>query len=332
MKTLRLALSFGACFIAGYLVAVVYHPTGVDSRHQTGTMQSVSAQQTTNSRHDTSSTLHPSNNGISLNMQTGHTNNPIVATPTNKQALEKSHQEQTENKSAQRFDALKHSLRNDPNSLNDTISQLENLSIEDPEFNLLISAIKGASTPQSDAALFELAEQYAMQADPQTQQKFIAILASTSTDIQSEHLVNSLVDMAVMNHSDNYRSVEALNLIKPYQLSQADRDILTRELESKVFETEGDEAEMLLSQLMRFSASEQRSKIASNMLEGDSNMLKEAVFDSINSGSIPAAEPLKILLLDIAFNQKNPLSGEAQYTLLNNFALSQQEYSQLQNH
>jgi hypothetical protein len=335
MKTYGLVLSLSATFIAGYLVAVIYHPKpSIDAFYHQNSQTNLATQtNTANSITSNTDTLAKQSHleaSLANNPASHQKQSQAIHTPANI-ALSNKVQNQSEqgkpNKAAQ-FDALKHAIQTNPASLATSIDQLAQLKVDDPDFDLLLSAIQSSANPNTNHALLGLAEQYAMLSDVQSQQKFLSLLSSTS-GVESQLLVQGLVDLATQQQSDAYTRVEALALLKPYQISEAEREQITGELEQQVLTASADEAEVLLSQLMRFSHNQQRSDIASDMLYNSSEPTKLAILNNINSGSIPAADNLKTMLLAMASDKQSALWLEAQQTLLSSFDLSQQEYSQL---
>ncbi|WP_163131479.1 hypothetical protein [Agarivorans sp. Alg241-V36] len=332
MKTYGLVLSLTGTFIAGYLVAVIYHPKPsrdafYHENPQTDlVMQSNTANSITNNTNALAEQSHV-NATFTINPASQQELTQAINTPVNV-ALSNKVQNEAEYSKAAQFDALKQAIQTDPTSLATSIDQLAQLKVDDPDFDLLLSAIQSTANPNSNQALLGLAEQYAMLSDVQSQQKFLSLLSSTS-EVESQLLVQGLVDLATQQQSDAYTRVEALALLKPYQISEAEREQITGELEQQVLAASADEAEVLLSQLMRFSHNQQRSDIASDMLYNSSEPTKLAILNNINSGSIPAADELKTKLLAMASDQQGALWFEAQQTLLSSFDLSQQEYSQL---
>ncbi|GAB1620007.1 hypothetical protein AAOGI_00570 [Agarivorans albus] len=332
MKTYGWVLSLAGTFIAGYLVAVIYHPkpsTGAFS-HENSQTDLATLENPVNSSAKNTDLLFRNSN-----LEDNFANQPVSKpaqvhvkhTPDNIELSNKAHNEAKPNKAAQ-FDALKHAIQNNPASLASSIEQLAVLNVDNPDFDLLLSAIQSSANSNSKQALLGLAEQYAMLSDAQSQQKFLSLLSSAS-DIQSPLLVQGLVDLATLEQTGTNTRVEALSLLKPYQISDPERQVITSELEQQVLTANADEAEMLLSQLMRFSHNQQRTVIASDMLYNSSQAIQLAVLNNINSGSIPAADDLKTKLLDMASDQQDSLWFEAQQTLLTSFDLSQQEYARL---
>ncbi|MEE1672723.1 hypothetical protein SNR37_002133 [Agarivorans aestuarii] len=332
MKTYGLVLSLTSTFIAGYLVAVIYHPKPSSNAfyHQDPKTNLVTLSNTANSssnKTDTSAKQSHFDATLANNPASQQELTQAINTPVNV-ALSNKVQNEAEPSKAAQFDALKQAIQTDPTSLASSIDQLAQLKVDDPDFDLLLSAIQSSANPNTNQALLGLAEEYAMLSDVQSQQKFLSLLSSTS-EVESQLLVQGLVDLATQQQSDAYTRVEALALLKPYQISEAEREQITGELEQQVLAASADEAEVLLSQLMRFSHNQQRSDIASDMLYNSSEPTKLAILNNINSGSIPAADELKTKLLAMASDQQGALWFEAQQTLLSSFDLSQQEYSQL---
>jgi hypothetical protein len=332
MKTYGWVLSLAGTFIAGYLVAVIYHPKPSTEAfyHENPQTELATLDKPVNNSAKNTDLLFKNNH-----LDDNSVNHPVSKpaqvhvnhTPNNIELSNKAQNETKPNKAAQ-FDTLKHAIQNNPASLASSIEQLAVLDVDHPDFDLLLSAIQSSANPNTNHALLGLAEQYAMLSDVQSQQKFLSLLSSTS-GVESQLLVQGLVDLATQQQSDAYTRVEALALLKPYQISEAEREQITGELEQQVLTASADEAEVLLSQLMRFSHNQQRSDIASDMLYNSSEPTKLAILNNINSGSIPAADNLKTMLLAMASDKQSALWLEAQQTLLSSFDLSQQEYSQL---
>lgn len=230
----------------------------------------------------------------------------------------------------QQFDTLKQFLFDNPDQLVDTMQHLDSLSIDDPRFNLLISAVQSIPDQGADQALFSLAKQYGMSSDPQAQQKFVTILASTSSVIETQEIIEGLVDLAIIDTADMNTRIEALNLLKPFQVKAAEKELIVKELQTNIYAANGAEADMLLPQLMRFAIAEQRNEIVTDLfINAESESVRLAVLDNISAGSIPVSDNMKTMLMEIAKNEFDPLSNDAKMTLMERFDLSHSEYSQL---
>ncbi|MGY5449923.1 hypothetical protein ACVFI8_03060 [Agarivorans sp. MS3-6] len=234
---------------------------------------------------------------------------------------------------ANQFDLLKQMLISRPEQLAYTVAQLDDYSIDDPKFKLLMSVIQNMPNNTADEALFSLAKQYGMYSDPESQQKFVTLLASTTSTIDSEEIVQGLVDLSVMEHTDSNTRLEALSLLKPFQIETAEKNLLVTEIESLIYKSNASDAELLLPQLMRFAIDEQRTAMATDMLSYDnSESLRMAVLENISAGSISVSDNVKITLLEMANNDSDPLNMAAKNTLIDSATLSHQEYSQLRYH
>lgn len=228
------------------------------------------------------------------------------------------------------YDLLKKSLIENPENLDYMVAQLDSYSVNSDSFDTILSAIRMSPSKDTDLALFSLAEQYGGLFDHDSQDKFLAILSSTSTPIESEQIVRSLADLAMLEEVDAGTKLSALSLMKPYQFRTSEKADIGRELNHLVNNTGDQEAARFLPHLMRFSEKQKRIELASNLLsQNRSTAVRNAVLESISSGLVPATNDMKVKLFEMANDSDDPLSAEASEILGYSFELSRQEYSQL---
>lgn len=334
MIKLKLIAAFSSCFIAGYIISNYFASSNTNHlAYETSLVDTCELEL------NASTSNRQYNLDVPVIAQGSSTDNDNISDSAIINVAEHQLNQAFDNKdniatrnatdARQRYANLRNTLQDNPALIQDTVAKLAGLSSEDPEFNLLISAIQSTSSKEAEQALLELAEQYALNNDLNSQSKFIALLSSTSSNIKSPLLVQGLFDIAATKPIDSNTKVAALNLLQPYQLTDFERQQIVNDLEHSIIELQASEAEILLSQLMRFSPNTQRSDIASNMLSNNPDSIRLAVFDNIRSGSIPVNDTLKQQLLEIAHNASDPLRFEAQNTLITGFDLSHQEYALL---
>jgi len=235
---------------------------------------------------------------------------------------------------AKRVDELKRFLITHPEKINDAVAQLDNLPTDSTAFTILLSAIQSAPEQVADNALISLAEKYAMNTSPSAQHKFMTILARTSltersSPIASPLIVQSLIELSIFEESDLHIKLEALNIIKPFQLGSSETDLVVDQLQNMLRSASKDEAEMLLPQLVRFTQAENRANVVSTFLRDDSSVpLRLAVLENIDSGNIQINSTIKTVLMTIANNSHDSLRNQAQETLMLSGILTFEEYSQ----
>lgn len=234
---------------------------------------------------------------------------------------------------ATQYDVLKNFLIEHPESLDEIITRLDSHSASGASFDTILSLAQALPSENTERSLHLLAQQYAGAFDQDSQGKFIAVLSNSSKSIESEHILQSLVDLVVFGQTDVNTKLGALNLVKPHQLRESEKSNIRRELSQLVNNVGDQEAVRLLPDLLRFSKKEQRTEIASNLLsQNRSGSIRSAVLDGISSGSIPASDDMKAVLLEMANNPNEVLRHEAFEALEYSFELSQQEYAQLKSY
>lgn len=231
---------------------------------------------------------------------------------------------------AMQFDLLKGFLTENPENINNLVTQLGNQPINSNSFSTLISLIKSLPVEQTDLAVLSFAEQYAGAFDQESQDKMLAVLSTNYKPIESEYLIRSLVDMAMFEQTDMDTKLEALTLLRSHQLRESEKTTINTELSQLINGANDQEAARLVPHLLRFSKKEQRIEIVRNLLsQNNSESTRNEVLNSINSGSVPASDEMKAMLFEIAADPNDSLSHEALETLEYAFELNSQEYSRL---
>jgi len=217
---------------------------------------------------------------------------------------------------ASQFDLLKNFLLDHPEDLSNAIAQLDDYPVDSVAFKLLVSALQTIPVEGAEQALIELAKHYGMQSDLQSQRKFITLLTSSPSNIESDEIVQSLVDFTLYAQTDLNLKLEALDLLYPLTIRPSEQGLLVIQLHNMITAANSYEAKTLLPHLMHFALEEQRSAIAISLLSYDNEeTFRIAVLENVNAGIVPATDSMKDMLLDIANNINDPLSSAAQNTL-----------------
>lgn len=231
----------------------------------------------------------------------------------------------------QQFDILKKAIATNPQLADDLIDLLYNTPLDSHLFSSALTALQTLPAQDLDFALLSIAEQYegALE-NAESRKKFLALLTNTSGAIDSKPTVQALLHIVDMEAVDASTKLEALHLVQPHQLFEAEKHGIRIELTQLIDHSPANEAAKVVPQLLRFSDQEHRPAVASDLLsQHRANPIRNAVLDSLASGDISATEEMKNALMAIANNPNDNLNHEARATLEYAFELNKQEYDQL---
>ncbi|MDC2887862.1 hypothetical protein [Psychrosphaera algicola] len=232
---------------------------------------------------------------------------------------------------ATQFDLLKNALINQPNNVDELVDLLSNAEVNSNTFDTILVAIGALPNEDADSALLQIAEQYVITLDDETsRENFLAVLSNTTSLIKPDHMIRSLVEIAMLDQPEIDITLEALNFTEPHQLYESERTEITHKLNQLISNSSEEDAARMLPQLLRFSQKEQRTEIAKQSIMKDQpDSMRNAVLEGIGAGEISASEEMKIVLLGIAKDPNDALSTEAFEILNYAFDLSHQELSSL---
>jgi len=342
LKIYSIILSVAAlCFLAGYQFALFNNPIALDNSPAVKNSRTEFVEKNRLEKRYTDIDMQDYPEEVVIeqsNVSKLSVNNSILTTVNNIDDIDimlanietLKVQQGNANLIGKQFDLFKQFLINNPDHLDYTVEYLDAYSVDDPRFNLLISAIQSIPEQGADQALFALAKQYGMSSDPQSQKKFVALVASASTMIETEEIIQGLLELTIIEQVDMNTKLEALNLLQPFQIKESEKENIIKGLTADIYNSNGSEAEMLLPHVMRFAIDDQGEQIVTELLAyTSSDSLRLAVLDNISAGSIPISDEIKNMLLEIAKSESDPLNSDAKNALIERFNISYSEYSTL---
>ncbi|WP_395343682.1 hypothetical protein PN836_003915 [Ningiella sp. W23] len=231
---------------------------------------------------------------------------------------------------SQMIDQFRTALADSPEQLNTLLTYMMTLEFESRDFHYITSIVQGLTDGVGQTAMQNTALQLAQRSDQASQQQFLHLVSSTYQSSDDPEILNALVGLALYSDADTYTKLHALDLVMPFQVNNTERQQILSGLNTMLDEAPSEGKSAILSNVLRFSSSQQRENLARTMISRNNDIdVRYSILDNIHTGVIPKSADLKNELMNIAVNTDDPMQEQAKHALMYVFDISNEEYQRI---
>jgi hypothetical protein len=233
---------------------------------------------------------------------------------------------------AKTMDKLRTAVSQNPQAIQVLLDKFMQADLEAKSPYYIISVLQGADIPNKQQVFETLAQQLATDSSSVSQEKLLHLISSTGLQERNTAITGMLTDIALYSNIDTDNRLHALDLLKPYQLMQSQKQTIVNDLKLAITSMDEDQKSYAIENMMRFSALDEREIMANEFLDVNNDLsTRIAVLSSLHSRTLTPSSSLKSQLFEIASNNTDPLSNHAKHALMNVFNITNDEYKVLNN-
>lgn len=192
--------------------------------------------------------------------------------------------------------------------------------------------LQNANIQDLDIVINNMVERLSAQGTSIADQKLLHLVSNNSDFQDNEQIIYALKNIALYKQTDNINKIYALDLLPTYQFDSEEKSKIVSDLTFALEQSPSEEVSYMIENIVRFSDRENRTKLASDYLNGANPIsVRIAILSTMHTGAVKPNEILKATLFNIAQNTNDPLSNHARDTLVHVFEIDKNEYKQLQN-
>ncbi|GAA58370.1 hypothetical protein P20652_0224 [Pseudoalteromonas sp. BSi20652] len=168
--------------------------------------------------------------------------------------------------------------------------------------------------------------------DNQSREQFLLLTANLNNNIENPSIHSALADIAIYTEDSENMVLDALNLLKPFQLDDYEKEQILTRINNLLANSDGANHSLLVNNALKFSNNEEREQMANQFIDSKHDIeTRHGVLEALHTGTVPRSNLIKNQLINIASSQSDPLNQAAKNTLKDLFYITYQEYEQIKN-
>ena len=228
------------------------------------------------------------------------------------------------------MDLIQQAINDNPNRMDELVEYFVEADASSRSTFYITSLIQGSDLSNKTEIINDLITRLSDLGDDLSNSKLLNLVSNTGAHYDNQEVTNSIKNIALYSQNQDNNRMYALDLLKPFQLSNQEKEVLVSNFTVELEQGDNIEKAALLENIIRFSDIQKRPQIAANYLS-DAHELQTrvAVLSAVHRGTVSKTNALKQQLFNIAEDGNDPLNSHAKDTLIYAFEINNEEYIRL---